>query len=287
MKKVLTTLLALATSSLMIAGGGWPKKKGEGYFKLGQGLILGDHYYTPDGSVLGPDDGFAQINFYETYLYGEYGVTDRFTAIGYFPLFSRITLNSITDQNGNVLKEGDELSSIGDMSFSFKYGIIPNKKFVWSAQLNLKLPTGEDAGGESGTLQTGDGAFSQMLQTDVSTAFGSWYVSGMLGFRHRGADYSDDWHAGFEVGWNHKSKLYLILKVRSQQSLLNNEDTPAVDGVFSNNQSFVSYGPEVHYFFNNGWGVNATFFGAFMGENILASPYIGVGVSYDLKKKDT
>ena len=102
--------------------------------------------------------------------------------------------------------------------------------------------------------------------------------------RHRGNDYSDDWHAGIEAGWGFKSKLYLILKIRSQQLFLNNEDTPAVEGVFSNNQSFISVGPEVHYFFDNGWGVNATLVGAFMGENILAAPYMGLGVSYDLKK---
>lgn len=270
-------------SGYLYAGGGWPKPKGEGYFKLGQGLINGANYYEPNGNVA----DIVTTNFYETYLYGEYGVTSRFTLNTYLPIFARVTKNSqVNAKTGEEISPGDQLNSLGDFLFGFKYGIIPNKRVVWSAQLNLKLPSGVSNGGQTQLLQTGDGAFSQMLQTDVSTSFGHFYASAMLGIRHRGKSYSDDWHTGLEVGWNKNNRFFAILKMRSIQSFFNgDEGINQVEGtLFANNLEYVSIGPEFHYFFKNKWGVNATILGAVQGRNILANPYLGVGISYDLKK---
>lgn len=290
--KKLISLIAIVFTFSVFAGGGWPKKKGEGYFKLGQGMILGNNYYQPNGEVIGVEDGFVPTNYYETYLYGEYGLTNRFTAIGYMPLLARVTKNEVVNANtGAVESEGGSLTSLGDFLFGLKYGIIPNKRVVWSVQLNFKLPTGVPDGGDGdleGLLQTGDGAFSQMLQTDVSTTFGSFYVSGMLGIRHRGKDYSDDWHTGLEVGWNKDNRFYAILKMRSVISYYNGTALNTGDGtLFANNLEYIAYGPEFHYFFKNNWGVNANISFATRGRNILANPYMGLGISYDLKKKES
>ena len=282
--KTFNILLITFLSGYLYAGGGWPKPKGEGYFKLGQGIINGTNFYEPNGQV----SDIVTTNFYETYLYGEYGLTNRFTVNGYMPLFARVTKNRQVDANtGEEISPGDELSSLGDFLFGLKYGIIPDKKIVWSVQVNLKLPTGVSSGGNTALLQTGDGAFSQMIQTDVSTSFGNFYASAMLGLRHRGKSYSDDWHSGLELGWNKDNRFYAILKMRSVQSLFNGEDGfNQVEGtLFANNLEYVSVGPEFHYFFKNNWGVNATILGAVQGQNILANPYFGLGVSYDLKKK--
>ena len=172
MKNILTLLLVGFCLQSSFAGGGWLKKKGEGYFKFGQGMIFGSNYYQPDGTIT----DIISTNYYETYFYGEYGISKRFTTIGYLPVFARVTKNSLVDQNGDVIAEGDQLSSLGDFMFALKYGILTEKRIVWSAQLNLKLPTGVNSGGETELLQTGDGAFSQMLQTDVSTTFGDFYL---------------------------------------------------------------------------------------------------------------
>ncbi len=270
-------------SGCLYAGGGWPKPKDEGYFKLGQGIINGSNYYEPNGNVA----DIVTTNFYETYLYGEYGLTSRFTINTYLPIFARVTKNSqVNAKTGKEISPGDQLNSLGDFLFGFKYGIIPNKRIVWSAQLNLKLPTGVSNGGKTELLQTGDGAFSQMLQTDVSTSFGNFYASAMLGFRHRGKSYSDDWHTGLELGWNKDKRFYAILKMRSIQSFFNgDEGVNQIEGtLFANNLEYISVGPEFHYFFKNNWGVSATILGAAQGRNILANPYLGMGVSYDLKK---
>ena len=265
----------------LFAGGGWPQKKGEGYFKLGQGMIRASHYYTPDGSVA----DITTTSYYATFMYAEYGVTNRFTTVGYMPLVVRVTQNQVLDsETGGEIISGDELTSVGDATIGLKYGIIPSGKIVWSTQLDFKLPFGNDVGGESGLLQTGDGAFSQLLKTEVSSTHGNFYYSAMLGVRHRGNNYSDDWHSGLEIGWNKNKRFYAILKMNSIQSFNNSEVLNAGNSLFGNNLEYVAIGPELHYFFKNNWGVNATVVGAVQGENMLADPYFGVGISYDLKK---
>lgn len=282
--RYLLIITVLIFGANLFAGGGWPQKKGEGYFKAAQGMIRASHYYAKDGGVV----DIATTSYYATYLYGEYGITKRLTGVGYFPILARVTKNSVVNkETGEELIPGDELTSVGDWTVGLKYGIIPSGKWVWSAGLDLKLPFGNSEGGETMLLQTGDGAFSQLLKTEVSTTLGSLYFSGLLGIRHRGKDYSDDWHSGVEVGWNvkKKDKFYAILKVRSVQSFFNSEETLQLqNSLFANNLEFISIGPEFHYFFDNNWGVNLTAYGAVQGRNILADPYLEVGVSYNLKK---
>jgi hypothetical protein len=280
MKNIFTILLAVINLQLF-AGGGWPQKKGEGYFKFGQGMIRASHYYTPDGTV----EDITKTSYYGTYLYGEYGVTNRFTTIGYFPVLARVTQNEVADaETKEVIIPGDQLTSLGDATIGFKFGIIPQGKIVWSAELDLKIPLGVESGGETGLLQTGDGAFSQLIKTEVSTSKGNFYYSAMLGLRHRGNDYSDDWHSGLEVGWNKDKKFYAILKMNSIQSFNNSDALNTGNSLFGNNLEYIAIGPEFHYFFKNNWGINATAVGAIQGKNMLADPYFGVGISYSLLK---
>ena len=279
--KIVFLIVVLATSNLF-AGGGWPQKKGEGYFKVGQGMIRASHYYTPDGTV----EDITTTSYYATFVYGEYGLTNRFTTVGYFPMVARVTQNQVVDaESGEEIIAGDELTSVGDPTIGLKYGIIPSGKVVWSAQLDFKLPFGNSAGGNSGLLQTGDGAFSQLIKTEVSSSKGNFYYSAMLGLRHRGNNYSDDWHSGLEVGWNKSRRFYAILKMNAIQSFNNSKELNAGNSLFGNNLEYIALGPEFHYFFKNNWGVSATAVGALQGKNMLADPYFGVGVSYDLKKQ--
>ncbi len=281
-KNIIVVFLLLFSLNLF-AGGGWPKKKGEGYFKFGQGMIRSNRYYTPDGT-------FAKItttSYYISSLYGEYGLTNRFTAVGYFPFLARVTQNQVVDaKTKNEIIPGDELTSLGDATVGLKYGIVPKGKVVWSVQLDLKMPLGKSAGGKSKILQTGDGAFSQLVKTEVSTSKGAFYFTGMLGLRHRGNQYSDDWHSGIEIGWNKNKRFYAIAKLNAVQSFFNhNEKIGASNSLFGNNTEYIGFGPEFHYFFKNNWGINATVVGALQGRNVLANPFWGVGISYDLKKK--
>ena len=163
-----------------IAGGGWPQPKGKGYFKVGQFSLISNRYYAPSGDVL----NIATAGIHITSFYGEYGLTDRLTAIAYIPFFARATLNKqVSTLTGSLIAEGDELNSFGDTDLSLKYGLIRNKPIVVSATLTFGLPLGNSSGGSTGVLQTGDGEFNQLIAIEASRSFGKGktYMSTFLG----------------------------------------------------------------------------------------------------------
>ena len=113
---VMRTFLIIITSFLIctqqaVAGDGWPQKKAEGYFKLSQYWVIADSHYTNTGDI----DPNATRGTFVTSLYGEYGITDRWTATLYFPFFVRaLQYEQVSGTTGEVLLEGDAVNSIGD-----------------------------------------------------------------------------------------------------------------------------------------------------------------------------
>jgi len=163
----LIILILCAAFGNTTAGGGWPQPKGAIYFKLSQWWIIYDQYYDENGMVL--SDRTRSIG--HTSIYAEYGITDRFTAIAYMPFFSKATLfEQLNTQSGNIVEEGDKVTSVGDAQVAIKYNLINDKTAPVNISLStiLGIPLGESNGGYDGTLQTGDGEFNQMLRVDAS-----------------------------------------------------------------------------------------------------------------------
>lgn len=279
MKKHFLTILTITVAVCAYGGGGWPQPKGRGYFKLGQNMIVSSQFYGPAGDIV----DITTIGLYTTSIYGEYGVTDRLTAIGYFPFFVRSTLNEIKfRQSGNVIP-GDDFSSVGDAEIGLKYGLVTNKPVVVSGSIIFGLPLGATSGGESKILQTGDGEFNQMVRVDVSHSFHPkpFYVSAYAAFNNRTNDFSDEVRFGFEVGATFK-KFIPILKFNAVQSLNNGGAGVVQNGVFSNNTEYLSPSLEINYQLNDRLGLSASGAFALAGQNILASPNWGLGIYFKL-----
>jgi len=277
MKKIFTLLVLIPLSLSSLAGGGWPQPKGMGYYKLGQNWIISDSFYGPGGDIV----RIRTTGLYTTSFYGEYGITNRLTAVLYFPFFVRNTLNEERYRPSGKTVPGDAVNALGDTDIAFKYGLIVNKPVVLSATLLLGLPFGETGGGESQILQTGDGEFNQMIKFDVSGSlhptplYGSAYVA----FNNRTENFSDEIRYGVEVGYTFFKKLTAIVKLNVVESLYNGSDAPSENnGIFSNNTEYVSPTIEVGYAINEKWGVSWSGGYAFAGKNILASPNFGIGV---------
>lgn len=276
MKKllILTIVLTMFVPGVF-AGGGWPQKKGKGYFKLGQNWITSSDFYGPKGDIV----SIVTTGLYTTSFYGEYGITDRFTGIVYFPFFVRSTLNEVRyNQSGNAIA-GDYVNALGDAELSMKYGIIVDKPIVMSATLTLGLPLGETRGGREQILQTGDGEFNQMIRIDASHSFHpvALFVSVYAGFNNRTESFSDEVRFGGEIGYTYKN-FTPILKLNVVQSLYNGSDQVADNGIFSNNTEYVSPTVELNYTVKDKWGISLAGGFALSGKNILASPNWGVGL---------
>lgn len=282
-------LLLLTVPFLASAGGGWPKKKGTGYYKLTEWWIVSDKHYTSTGGT----DPNVTTGIFNTSLYAEYGITDKLTGILYLPFFSRTYHNDIVSATtGEVTTEGQALNSIGDTDIGVKYGISkPGSFFAFAGSVILGIPVGNNSGGSDGSLQTGDGEFNQMIQFDLSksASFGkvSAYANVYAGLNNRTNDFSDEFRFGGEIGVSVlENRLWLIYRLNILESLqngLSSADGSTGSTIFANNTEFASYGYEAAFYITDKLGVSASTASAFSGKIIFASPSYSVGVFLDLK----
>ncbi len=276
MKRSLTIALLL-TSTLLMAGGGWSEKKGNGYFKVGEYMIIAGDFFNPVGDII----PITTVSYYATSFYGEYGITDRLTGIAYFPFFVRTTINRIRFEPSGTVIPGDEETNIGDGQIGLKYGFFQNKSFVVATSLILGIPSGEDAGGEGQILQTGDGEFNQLFKVDVSRSFypQPLYATATLGINNRTRNFSEEFHYGLEVGYTIGDRALIALKIYGVESFKNGVPTGAAgNGIFSNNTEYLGITPEASVYLGDNFGLTAGVGFAARGERILAAPAYQLGV---------
>lgn len=289
-KSILLLAGIISITSPLFAGGPWPQSRGNGYFKLYQWWTVFDQHYTDTGEL----DPNVTTGVFNTSLYAEYGLTDRFTGILNAPLFSRNYMNNlISSTTGETLVEGEAINSIGDIDLGIKYGLTkPGSKFPVAATLMLGIPSGKTAGGSQENLQTGDGEFNQFIRVDAGTSFKigkqtNAYTSLYTGFNNRGNDFSEEVRFGLEAGAGLlNSKLWLIGRLDVVESLKNGATAATVNStsIFANNTEFSSYSLEAAYYITPKIGVSASVAAAFRGEIIAAAPSYSVGIFLDLKK---
>lgn len=284
----LNLVLAFFFVNSAIAGGGWTQPKGGIYLKLSEWWIISNQHFTDAGLI----DPNTTSGIFNTSFYGEYGITDRLTAVAYVPFFSRSYMNNVVSgTTGEVLIPGEAINSFGDTDLSIKYAL--NKKGVirTAATLTLGLPLGNNSGGSQGNLQTGDGEFNQLLQLDASSSFQikntSIYGTATFGFNNRTKGFSDELRYGIEVGAGlFKNKFWLIGRITGVESLQNGTLSSEANStsIFANNSEFTSYSIEAAVYLTKQFGVSASYASAFRGQIIFANPSYSVGVFLDLTK---
>lgn len=279
MKKILVLFL-ISSSFVSYGGGGWTKNKGKGYFKISQYTLIANQYFNPEGNLIRIN---PRISLYNTAIYGEYGLNDKFTTELYFPIFSRSVLNNLQKRNGEFI-DGDKVSSVGDMNVSIKYGIHQEGSTVFSAKITLGLPLGDASGGRTGTLQTGDGEFNQMLSLDIGHSFYPIpvYANVSAGLNNRTKNFSDEFRYSVEGGVT-MGNFVLIGRILGVKSLMNgNTEDNSNQGVFGNNVEYLSFTPEVLYNIKAHYGISAAAGTAFSGKQVLASPSFEIGFFLEL-----
>jgi len=284
MRTLLMTACLLFGASL-VAGGPWPKQKGDGYFKLYQFWLQFDEHYTTTGEL----DPNATLGLYNTAVYAEYGLTDRLTGVLHLPFYSRNVINNqVSMTRGNVIIPGEAIGGLGDAELSARYALTaPGAAFPVSATLTLGLPLGEAAGGEQMNLQTGDGEFNQMLTLSAGKSLAdNLYATASIGVNNRTNGFSDEFRFGLEAGVGvANNRVWLIGRLDGVNSFMNGETAATVNStsIFSNNAEYVSVGGEVNVYVTDNLGVSAGAATAVSGRIIAAAPAFSAGVFYDLK----
>lgn len=295
MKNFLLTLTILIAGSSLMAQSGWTQRQNSGYFKLSQNFVRAGSFFNPDGDII----DITTTSVYITGVYGEYGITDRLTALINAPLFVRSTINNKESTVDGTIIPGDEFNGIGDISLGAVYGLIHSKPSVLAISGMVKLPSGNNVGGNSELLQSGDGAwgFTALLQGSHSFYPKPLYVSVHAGYQWRGVadleystgtetvNYDDAARWGIELGWTPGEHWQVAFKIAQVIALSNGTGGGVTGGssIFGNSISYFSLTPEAGYFLDNGIGFTLAVGTAAFAQNILAAPSFNVGVVYVVK----
>lgn len=288
MKNITLTFVFLFSFHSLFAGGPWPQAKGKGYFKISEWWTVFDEHYTDQGLR----DPNLTSGIFNTTFYGEYGITDRFTAILNSPIFSRNYINNLrSGTTQEIIFEGESLNGIGDIDLAFKYGITkPGSSIPVSITIGVGLPTGNAQGGTQGNLQLGDGEFNQNIQVDLGKSLNigkqSAYFSTYAGFNNRTNGFSEEFRYGLELGTGFiNNKLWIAGKLNAIKSFKNGDtrETTTNTSLFANNAEFTSLALDVNLYLTKKLGVSVSYAAAVNGKIIAAAPAYSVGVFYDLK----
>lgn len=151
----------------------------------------------------------------------------------------------------------------------------------------MGIPTGNDAGGTTRLLQSGDGEFNQLLTLEAGYSIPKTniFLSALVGVNNRTRGFSEEFHYGLEAGITFMKNFTAIMKIRAVESFFNGEAPNTQNGIFSNNTEYFSYTPELIYTIKDTFGLVASAGFALSGKNILASPNWSFGLFYKLKKK--
>jgi len=222
------------------AQSGWTRKAQSFYVQTSASYYSSNDYYTTEGFLFDSGSKFTSSAFI---LYGEYGVTDRFTAILDVPI---IQLNSFSST--------ETVAGVGNLTLGLKYRLF--KEFPIAVQANLEIPTDDGINfatannpNELGTydqinLPTSDGEFNVWTNVIGSKSFGNGNTYGSLytGVNFRTNSFSNQFHAGAEMGHLFFGKLYLIGKLRILEKLSSGEGNQGGSFLYGEGTTFTLYG---------------------------------------------
>ncbi len=270
--KNLYTIIALLSSTILLAQSPWTQEKGKFYTQLSFTTIsnydevFGDPDYQTDREIT---DNTLQ-------LYGEYGISNKTTLIVNLPI-KFISTGDVV--NGSAFITEDSKSAFGNVSIGLRHRFY-NKKWIISGQLNVEANTGtfETASG----IRTGQDAWSFTPTINIGRSFDKFYVQAFTGIDLKTNDYSSNFKIGGEIGTKVHSKIWLIGFVDIVSSF-NNGDvnlplSNAATALYVNNQEYGAFGLKAVGEINKSFGGVLSFGGAFSGNNVAKQAAITVGL---------
>jgi hypothetical protein len=284
MKKYLITALFVLNLFAATAQSPWvvPKK----------GYYLQFSYNTiPEYKLLfnGSNDDFQtsrNIRDKTVQLYGEYGMTDKFTLTFSVPfkILQSGDLNPGFEKLDAEIPQPRKVNALGNIQLSTKYKLL-DKKWVAAGQFRLELPADVSAGNESG-LYTGYDAWSFSPIISVGRGWTKFYGFYWLSAIFRTNNYSDYFNSGIEGGWKPLKNGWIIGYAELLHSFQNGSRAlPPPEkqfGLYSNNLEYFSYGLKLLYETNvlsdKKLGFIAHAAGSFSGFAVAKSPLLSVGI---------
>ncbi len=266
------------------AAGAWTKPQGGGYLKLGSATF--SSWFTYDTEGVQKDSAPFLLRAQTLYGYGEVGITDWFTVVGFVPyIFS-------TNRHESGLSF--HTAGLGDAMIGGQTRLLSTEVFTVSSRLELKVPLYRGGpsieGRQSGTIPglprstpffpaLGDGQvdITGFLSAGAGIPVVDGFVTVDVGFRHRTAGLTDAvivQGAGgvFTLG---RRVLLMINAVRIESM---DKSSPFADEVVG--KGFTSLGPAMSVFAWRGLALEVGCDFVFMGKNTAGGVQVLGGVSY-------
>jgi len=262
--------------------GAWTKKKNEGYSQLSYTYIYSNSLFKSDGSTT-----FLRrsVGDYTLQTYLEYGLSERLTLISILPYKMVSTSDDIFDtkQFTDTLPSGN-LNGFSNITLGGRYRFI-NKKHVLSIQFKVignTFSTDRNAG-----LRTGYNTWVFNPSILIGRSFKKGYHTAEVGVQVRSNDYSNLFHANYELGYSRKGKTWFVVVLDVLRSMYDgniDDGTSLHTGLYVNDQEGISYGGKVLHYINKNWGVNLSGFGSFSANQVAHFPAVTIGISYEWGK---
>ncbi|SEA77291.1 hypothetical protein SAMN05443667_108171 [Flavobacterium gillisiae] len=285
MKKYIYTFLTIALylPTSTIAQSGWTKAKDTYFLKLDYSTYTSSDFRNNNGNSLKTSE-FSQnaVSFY-----GEYGITDRLTAITFIPLYK---------QNG--YETTNKVSGFGDIKLELKYALL-QKSFPLSISIAPELPTGKKDNFatnknnplEKINLPSGDGEFNVWTTLAISHSFAplKLYASAYSAFNYRTKykerNFQNQYQAGIEVGYQFFDKLWINSKVSILTGVGAKPET--ADFIRGDGTSYTGVSVGGMYELGQNFGITAQYFNSnsaiVKAQNIYANNIFSVGIVYQKK----
>ena len=258
MSRILFTAALLAGFVLQtctVFAGGWTHPRGKGYFKLNGQIIKSDAYFQPSGDQI----DITGQNRFTTSLYGEFGLVDRLTLVGYMPFYQRIS------EEG---PRGDIKYGTGDWELGARIGLLTHRNTVVSLQVMAGLPLGDAFSEQEVGLFTGDGEFNQLFSLQLGHSL--WptpgYLKSEIGFNNRESDFSDELRYALEAGFMIDERIGVSAWLRGVKALGTGDEWT------QNDQQYVSFGPELNFYITSNAGITAGVTKYTGARNLLDAP---------------
>ncbi|MBO0592086.1 hypothetical protein I2486_11775 [Cellulophaga sp. E16_2] len=259
MKKIVSITFMLFLITLKInAQSGWTREAKGFYGQVTASTFSSHDYYTTTGAL---SDQGSTFNSQSLSLYGEYGITDRFTSILSIPA---LVLNNFSTT--------ETVAGVGSIKLGFKYKIF--KESPIAIQVDFDIPTNNgvnfatakeaDDFGQINTinLPTSDGEFNVWTNLIASHSFpnGKTYGSIYSGVNFRTESFSNQFQAGAELGHLFLDKFYLIGKLKIQEKLDSKESGNQNSSfLYGEGTTFTSFGFNGVYKLNDKYSIVAEY----------------------------
>ncbi len=273
--KNLTKLFFLFISATVLAQSPWTKEKGTFYTQLSFTTI--SNYDTLFGNPEYNTERKVTDNTFQ--FYGEYGLSSKTTLIVNLPLKLIKTGGLVSTAAIPAFTTEGSKTSIGNIEIGLKHNF-SNKNWVLSGQFSVEANTGSfDA---ASGIRTGYDAWSFTPLFLAGKSFGKTYLQTFIGGTYRTNNYSSNFKIGGEYGGKISKNIWLIGFVDVVKSFKNGnavlQNTNLATGLYVNDQEYGGFGAKAIYEFNNKFGVNAGFGGAFFGNNVAKAPALTFGM---------